>query len=186
MKTLRLSCLVLGTAAFSTAAQAQLVVQGKGDAVSCYEYSARGNKGSRSAIETCTDALTQSLTGKDRAATFVNRGILLMRKGDQLRASKDYQSAIEIKPQLTEAYVNHGASLIRQGEFDAALEKLNHALNDTNSLTRPEALYNRAIILDRQENYRDAYRDLKEALELRPQWEPALDLIDHYEVRKAG
>jgi Tfp pilus assembly protein PilF len=186
MKTLRLACLILGFTSFASVAQAQLVVQGKGDAVLCFEYSARGNTGSRSAIETCTDALTQALSKKDRAATFVNRGILLMRKGDQKRASKDYQSAIDINSELTEAYVNYGASLIRQGEFDAALEKLNIALNDTKSRTRPEALYNRAIILDRQENYKAAYYDLKEALTLRPAWAPALDLIDRYEVRKAG
>jgi len=186
MKTLPLACLILGFTSFASTAQAQLVVHGKGDAVVCYEYSARGNTGSRSAIETCTDALTQVLSQKDRAATFVNRGILLMRKGEQEKASKDYQSAIEIKPELTEAYVNYGASLIRQGEFDAALERLNFALKDTESATRPEALYNRAIILDRREDYKGAYRDLKEALALRPQWSPALDLIDRYEVRKAG
>lgn len=186
MKTLRLACLALGFAAFSAAAQAQLVVHGKGDAVLCYEYSARGNTGSRSAIKTCSEALTQDLSSKDTAATYVNRGILFMRKGEQDLASKDYQSAIEIKPELTEAYVNYGASLIRQEKFEEALKTLNIALEDIDSTIRPEALYNRAIILDRRENYKGAYLDLKEALAIRPDWSPALTLIDRYEVRKAG
>ncbi len=188
MKTLSLICLAFGFVSFSAgAAQAQLVVQGKGDAVLCYEYSARGNMGSRSAIETCSNALTQqSLSKNDLAATHVNRGILLMRKGDQNPAAEDFQSAIDIKPELTEAYVNYGASLIRQGKFEEALAKLNIALKDTMSTTRPEALYNRAIILDRRKDYKAAYYDLKEALTLRPDWAPALDLIDRYEVRKAG
>ena len=186
MKILSLTCLSLGFLAFSSAAHAQLVVHGKGDAVICYEYTARGNMGSRSAVATCSDALTQTLSRKDEAATLVNRGILLMRKGDQKRASEDYQAAIKIKPELTEAYVNYGASLIRQGKFEEALGALNVALNDTESTTRPEALYNRAIVLDRQEDYKAAYFDLKEALAIRPGWSPAVALIDRYQVRKAG
>lgn len=186
MKTLKLACLALGFTAFAGAAQAQLVVKGKGEAVQCYEYSVRGNMGSRQAIETCTEALTQHLSKKDRAATFVNRGILHMRKGDQTLASADYESAIAIKPQLTEAYVNYGASLIRQSKYDEALASLNTALKDTDSNTRPEALYNRAIVMDSQENYKSAYFDLKAALELRPDWKPALNLLDRYEVKPAG
>jgi len=118
--------------------------------------------------------------------TFVNRGILFMRRGDHEKASKDYQAAIDIKPDLTAAYVNYGAALIRDGNLEVALKKLNIALEDLDSETRPEALYNRAIIFDRQENFRDAYFDLKAALALRPDWEAALSLIGRYEVRKAG
>lgn len=186
MKLIPLAFLSLGLAAFSGNAYAQLVVHGKGDAALCYEYSLRGNKGSRTAIETCSDALDQVLTPKDRAATLVNRGILHMRKGDQVSASADYDAAIEIKPDLTEAYVNYGASLIRQKKYDAALKALNTALEDMDSPTRPEALYNRAVIMDQTDRYNEAYRDAKAALALRPDWQPALDLIDRYEIKPAG
>lgn len=186
MKTLRLTLLALGLTAFAGAAQAQIVVMGKGDAALCYDYSYLGNSGSRTAIETCSEALDQPLTQKDRAATFVNRGILHMRRGDQTSASADYDAAIAIRPNLTEAYVNYGASLIRQRKFDEALAALNTALEDTDSRTRPEALYNRAVVMDQTDKFTEAYRDAKAALALRPDWKPALDLIGRYEIKPAG
>ena len=186
MKLIRLTLLSLGITAFTTSAQAQLVVHGKGDAALCYEYSLRGNMGSRSAIKTCSEALDQVLTPKDRAATLVNRGILQMRKGDQVAASADYDAAIAIRPDLTEAYVNYGASLIRQKKYDEALKALNTALEDTDSPTRPEALYNRAVIMDQTDRYNEAYRDAKAALALRPDWQPAIDLMGRYEIKPAG
>jgi lipoprotein NlpI len=47
----------------------------------------------------------------------------------------------------------------------------------------PEALYNRAVAYDRLENYKGAYKDLKQALVLRPDWEPALALLSGYQVQ---
>jgi len=46
----------------------------------------------------------------------------------------------------------------------------------------PEALYNRAIAYDRLQNYKGAYKDLKQALVLRPDWEPAMNLLSGYQV----
>jgi hypothetical protein len=59
-------------------------------------------------------------------------------------------------------------------------------LEDTESSTRPEALYNRAVVMDQTEQFMAAYRDAKAALALRPDWQPALDLIDRYEIKPAG
>ncbi len=178
--------LILAATAFAQTAQAQLVVHGQGDAAICYQQSVSGNKGSQSAIKTCTEALTQFLSEKDEAATFVNRGVLYMRRGDQTKATQDYEAAIEMRPELTEAYINYAASLIMQKKFDESLVMVTKALDDKKSKTRPEALYNRAVILDHKDDYRGAYRDLKEALTLRPDWKPALKLISRYEVRPSG
>jgi tetratricopeptide (TPR) repeat protein len=186
MKKNYIALIVLGLTTFAGSAQAQLVVQGKGDAARCYDYAITGNKGSRTAIETCSDAFRTVISRKDRAATHVNRGVLYMRKGDQERAMADYTAALDIKPDLIQAYVNQAASLIRQKKYDAALESLNIALENRDSPTRTAALYNRAIILDWKKDYRGAYKDLKEALTIRPEWEPALKLISRYDVRPAG
>lgn len=186
MKTYRLALLALGMTAFAGGAHAQLVVQGKGGAAQCYDYAMAGNEGSRTAISTCTEALDEVISMKDQAATFVNRGVLYMRKGDQEKASADYQAALAIKPNLTQAYVNNGASLIRQKKFDEALASLNTALEDMDSPTRAAALYNRAIALDWKQDYNGAYRDLKAALAIKPEWDAALNLISRYEVRSAG
>ena len=186
MKTYRFALLALGLTAFAGHAQAQLIVLGKGDAAQCYDYAITGNKGSRTALETCSDALDNVISKKDRAATYVNRGLLYMRKGDQEDAMTDYTSAIEINPNLTQAYVNQGASFIRLKKFDAAIEALNTALEDKESPTRAAALYNRAIALDSKGDYKGAYYDLKAALTIQPDWTPALNLISRYEVRPAG
>jgi len=178
--------LTLGLSVVSGQAQAQFVVQGKGKAAQCYDYAIRGNIGTRPAIQTCTEGLDENLSQKDRAATHVNRGVLHMRKGDQLNATADYKTALEIKPDLTQAYVNQAASLIRQNKYQEAIDSLNKALEDKESPTRRAALYNRAIALDAQEDYKGAYYDLKAALAIRPDWKPALDLISRYEVRSKG
>lgn len=186
MKIYRLLLLTLASFTFAGQAHAQLVVQGKGHAAQCYEYAMAGNQGSRSALSTCTDALDDVLSQRDRAASFVNRGVLYMRKGDQTKATMDYEAALAIRPNLTQAYVNHAASLIRQKKYDEALVSLNRALEDEDSPTRAAALYNRAIALDFKEDYKGAYRDLKAALAIKPDWDLALNLISRYDVRPAG
>ena len=186
MKVFQLACVSLGFLGVASTAQAQLIVQGKGDAARCYSYALAGNTGTRSAVKTCTEAFSAILPPKDKAATHVNRGVLYMRKGDHELAAQDYEAALEINPDLAQAHVNYSASLIRQGKFDAALSSLEKALRDPKSKFRPEALYNRAIILDRRENYKGAYQDLKAALAIRPNWEPAILRLERYEVRAAG
>jgi tetratricopeptide (TPR) repeat protein len=178
--------LTLTAVAFALPAQAQLIVLGNGQAAMCYNDTISGDKGTFSAIHTCTEALKETISAKDQAATYVNRGVLYMRKGDQVRAEADYSKALQIQPDLTEAHINRAASLIRLKDFDGALAALDTALKDENLAKRPEALYNRAIALDWKEDYRGAYFDLKEALAIRPNWAPAQELISRYNVQPAG
>ena len=183
MKFGRLTLIALGLTAFAAPAYAQMVVMGESNAAQCYQYALAGNTGSRSAMKTCTRAFDDVLSQRNRAATHVNRGVLYMRQGDQVKATLDYEAALEIKPNLTQAYVNHAASLIRQEKFDAAIVSLNIALEDSESPTRAAALYNRAVALDAKEDFKGAYYDLKAALAIRPDWEPALGMISRYDVR---
>lgn len=185
MKTCRTALLALGLTAFAGHAQAQFIVQGKSQAAQCYDHVISGNNGSRTAIKTCSEAFKDRLSQRDYAGTYVNRGLLYMRKGDHEKAMADYAAALELKPGLTQAYVNQAASLIQQKKLDAALEALNRALEDKESPTRADALYNRAIILDRKEDYKGAYYDLKTALAIRPDWELAQRLISRYDVKLA-
>ena len=161
-------------------------MHGKSNAAQCYQFALVGNNGSQAALKSCSEALDGNLTRRNKAATLVNRGLLYMRKGDQEKATEDYTSALEINPGLTQAHVNQGASLIHQKKFDEAIQSLNTALEDTDSPTRAEALYNRAVALDFKEDYKGAYRDLKAALELKPDWSLALNFISRYEVRSSG
>jgi len=163
-KYLTLSLLSTLLIAGASSAAAQITVLGNGDAAECYQMTKMGNQGSSSAIRTCTKALEMPLKRKDEAATHVNRGVLLMRKGHYEKARADYERAIEMKPELDKAYINYGATLFYLGE--------------------PEALYNRSLVFHERQDYRAAYYDLKKAIALRPDWEPATKALGRYDVTR--
>lgn len=165
----------------TASASAQIVVQGGGAARDCYMSTKMGNPGRLGTIKTCRVALTEALSNKDLAATHVNLGVLLMRKGDYSDAQTHYAKAIKLRPNLAEAHINHAASLIYTADYSAAVKSIDMAI-EIGTEKLPEALYNRAVAYDRLENYKGAYKDLKQALVLRPDWAPALDLISGYQV----
>ena len=163
-------------------ASAQIVVLGSGAAQACYISAKSGSPGSTGAIRRCEEALTGTeLSRKDEAATHVNLGVLLMRKGDNAQAQTHYKRAIELRPATPESYINYGASLIYTGEYQAAISVINRAI-ELGTEKMPEALFNRAMAYDGTQDYRSAYKDLKQALALKPEWPIALKALDNYEV----
>lgn len=163
-------------------ATAQIVVHGSGAARDCYITTKAGNKGSIGAIQSCREALTDlNLTRKHEAATHVNLGILLMRKGDYEDSLKNYARALDIRPTLSQIYINRAAAQIHMGNYQAALDDANKAI-EMGTDQMPEALFNRAVSYDRLEDYTSAYKDLKQVLVLRPEWKPAEALISGYVV----
>lgn len=169
----------------STPAMAQLLVIGNGQAASCYSYAKTGNQGSHSAIKTCQAALNDPIGQKDIAATHVNLGLLLMRKGELEKAEEQYKIALDMRPETTEVYINYGAALIQMNREDEALDHLNKAL-ELNTPRMIEALYNRAIIYHQKEKFSLAYKDLKTILDMSPEFEPAKNFIDIYDVVRTG
>jgi len=165
----------------TTSASAQVVVQGGGAARDCYISTKAGNPGRIGAIQTCKAALSEFLPAKDMAATHVNLGVLLMRKGDYAEAQSHYAKAIKIRPNLAEAHINHAASQIYTADYNAAVKSIDTAI-EVGTHKMPEALYNRAVAYDRLQNYKGAYNDLKQALLLRPDWEPAIELLSGYQI----
>jgi len=161
---------------------AQVFVGGNGAAHQCYTSAKLGNPGTIGAIRTCETALENiTITRKNEAATHTNLGVLLMRKGDHDKAQINYQRAINLRPKAAEIYINYAASLIYTGDYQNALTTINKAI-DLETSKMPEALFNRAMAYDRQQNYTAAYKDLKQALLLKPEWPVALKALDNYTV----
>ena len=104
-----------------------------------------------------------------------------MRAGNLDQAKEWYDNSLEIAPNIAETYVNYSAALIHLNDPRKAIEMASKAL-EFETDKRPEALYNRAIAYDRIDDYNRAYRDLKQALTLRPEWPAALKAIDNYIV----
>lgn len=180
MKTL----LLAATLALCPAlAHAQMVVLGQGAPQSCYMSAKTGDMGSLSAIRNCTDALEGYLVRADEAATHVNRGVLLMRRGDFDKAIPDYERALELQPDLAEAHINFGAALYYEGNDARALDAYNTAVS-LGGENKAEALFNRALVYERMDKPREAYYDLRAALELRPEWDQARQSLERFTVTR--
>ncbi|MEM6946835.1 MAG: tetratricopeptide repeat protein [Pseudomonadota bacterium] len=119
---------------------------------------------------TCTRALeSETMTRVNRAATYVNRGIIRMRAGRHAAALRDYERAIGLQDELGEAFLNKGAAHILMGDHGAAVVALDRAIDlDTNDLHA--AHYNRALAREQSGDVTGAYYDFKTASELRPEW----------------
>lgn len=168
-------------AACPAIAHAQMLVVGDGAPQACYMSAMTGDAGSMSAIRTCTDAIESTMVRRDEAATYVNRGVLLMRRGDHEKAIKDYRKAIQLRPELAEAHINHGVALFYQGDNKASLAAYDKAIS-LGTEKMPLVLYNRALVHERMDNPKAAYYDLQAALELTPNWEQARSALERFTV----
>lgn len=166
----------------SIPATAAVTVIGSGYAHSCF-VAAETHQSSSADIALCTTALTEEgLNGRDRAATFVNRGILMMYKKDLDRAIADYEEAIRARPDLAEAWVNKGIALVyKTGREQEAIDALTRGIDLKTS--QPEiAYYSRALAHELTGDAKNAYYDYKQAAALRPGWDEPLKQMQRFQV----
>lgn len=105
----------------SADAHAQVVVsEGDGAGRDCYVHAKFGHD-LANGLKVCNIALDQGQSITDRAATFDNRGIILNRLGRFDEAASDFRRAVTLQPELGDAYINIGSTLIRQKSYDEAL-----------------------------------------------------------------
>jgi tetratricopeptide (TPR) repeat protein len=173
LKFAKLAALAAGAGllAFAASAQASAVtVLGGGMAKQCSDAALSGESDHRFE-EVCTLALeTELLDLRDRAGTYVNRGVLKLRRKEFKSAEFDFNRAIETKPDLGEAYVNRGAAYVGSRRPAEGLADLNKALEL--GVQEPEkAYFNRALAHEGLDDLRAAYFDYQKAVELAPEWE---------------
>ena len=172
-RTARLLALAAAGAALAWASSAEagaVTVIGGGMARECSLAALNGESETR--YETiCTQALESELMSlRDRAGTYVNRGILKLRRKEFASAQYDFNRAIETKPDLGEAYVNRGAAAVGAKRYADGLADLNKALEL--GVEEPEkAYYNRALAFEGLDDLKAAYFDYKKAVELKPDWD---------------
>ncbi len=167
-----LFCLTFAAAMTASAAAAAgaVTVLGGGMARECSEAALNGESEPRyEAI--CTQALeTELLNLRDRAGTYVNRGILKLRRREFASAQFDFNRAVRTKPDLGEAYVNRGAASVGSKRYAEGLVDLNKALEL--GVEEPEkAYFNRALAYEGLDNLKAAYFDYQKAVELKPDWD---------------
>jgi len=168
-------------------AEAAVTVLGNNTmAQSCYQAAEFGGD-PQNGIETCTFAVEhESLTGTDKAATYINRGILRSRAGHADQALSDYDIGLAIDADLSEGYVDRGANYIVLQRYDDALKDINKGIEM--GAKRPQiAYYDRAIVEEAMGDIRAAYQDYKKAVELAPDFTLASDQLTRFKiVRKSS
>lgn len=163
-------------------ASAQVFVIGNGLGAECYQSTRNASASFTRSEETCTRALREeTMTRDNRAATYVNRGVLRMRNGQYDSALSDYSNALSLRPELGAAYLNQGAAFIYKKEFNSAIAPLNRAI-DLNSEDLFAAYYNRAIARENTGDVPGAYSDFQKALELKPDWPLAQRQLERFVV----
>jgi tetratricopeptide (TPR) repeat protein len=162
---------IIGAGVVATGAHAQAVtVLGGGAARECSNAALTGESGPRFE-EACTIALTSEAHDRlDRAGTYVNRGVMKLRRKEFGGAKADFDSAIQTAPELGDAYVNRGAALLGQRRMAESLLDFNRALEL--GVQEPEkAFYNRALAQEHLGETAAAHLDYQRAIALKPEWE---------------
>ena len=175
---------IAGLALTAGMAKASVTVIGGGLAEACAKGTLRGVS-TRQLEQQCTQALEEELLSpRDKAGTFVNRGIIKMRRGEMAAALSDFDLAIHYKPQLGEIYVNRGAALVGEHRYADGLADLNKGLKL--GVEEPaKAYYNRALAYEGLDDVKSAYFDYQKAVELSPEWDaPKQQLVRFHVARR--
>jgi tetratricopeptide (TPR) repeat protein len=185
LKTAHLLAFAAGATLLGWAAgsQAAVTVLGGGMARQCSVAALNGLSDSKSE-EVCTMALeTELLNLRDRAGTYVNRGVLKLRRKEFASAEWDFNRAIKTKPDLGEAYVNRGAASVGAKRYAEGMADLNKALEL--GVEEPEkAYFNRALAYEGLDNLKAAYFDYQKAVELKPEWDPPKRELARFTVER--
>lgn len=183
-KIATLALLAAGASLIATPAGAQAVtVLGGGMARICSDAALSGEADARFEAA-CTEALSIELLGpRDRAGTFVNRGVLKLRRKAFEAARSDFDAAIDTKPDMGEAYVNRGAAAVGARRYADGLADINKAL--ALGVQEPEkAYYNRALAHEGLDDMKAAYFDYQKAIELKPDWEMPRQELARFTVQR--
>jgi tetratricopeptide (TPR) repeat protein len=184
MKRLTICMAAVAALTAASGAHAAVTVIGGGLAEACSKAALAGRTEARFE-KVCTEALeTEQLSGRDRAGTYVNRGVLKLRRLDWNAAIKDFDAAVHMAPAMGEAYVNRGAAAIGDHRYAASLPDLNKAIA-LGTEEPAKVYYNRALAYEGLDDVKSAYFDYQKALELSPEWvAPKQELARFHVERK--
>ena len=177
-----LQALSFGAAAFISTGigHAAVTVFGDGQARRCYEAADAGWT-TRESILACNDALEGPLSLSDRAATYVNRGVIELAQMRTNAAQDDFNAGIAINPDLAEGYVDRGATLIAQKKYSDAIKDIDKGLSLGAKMPQI-AYFDRAIADEALGNLKAAYDDYHQALAAAPDFKLAADELKRFKV----
>jgi tetratricopeptide (TPR) repeat protein len=169
----------------SRSAMAAFTVFGSGEAQSCAQAARDMEKGvapTAQSLVPCDSAIeNESLSMRDRAGTYINRGVLYLARGGYQQAKADFDSAVALMPALGEAYTNRGAALLALQLYTSAIADIDRGLA-LNPSEPEKAFFNRGLAEEALDNIPAAYRDYARAAELKPGWALPLNELSRFTV----
>jgi tetratricopeptide (TPR) repeat protein len=167
----------------ATEAQAAVTVIGGGQAQACATAAIAGKSDQRFE-KYCTEAIeTEMLGARDRAGTYVNRGVMKLRRLNYEAAMVDFNQAARLSPDLGEAYVNRGAALLGEHKYAEGMADLNKGISL--GVEEPaKAYYNRALAFEGLDDAKSAYFDYLKAVELSPDWAAPKEELTRFKVSR--
>ena len=109
---------------------------------------------------------------RDKAATFVNRGVLHVADENYQKAVDDYATAMELYPGFGAIYVNRGNLFFLGESYKSAIAEYDKAL-DMGVTQIHVAHLNRGMAYEKLGEFQKALSDYQVALELAPEWTAA-------------
>ena len=148
----------------------------------CFEVSI-SKRTDASAVHLCDVALENPLmTPDERGGALVNRGVIRMRRGELAAAQGDFDLAMPMIPNSSEAHFNRGAVLVGEHRYKDALDDLDKAITlGVRELAK--AYYFRGLAHDYLEDEPAAYRDYKQAQTLAPEWDLPTHELKRFTVK---
>ena len=164
-----------------SAAQGAVLTVGGPLAKVCYNHALAAD-GRSFAIDGCTRALNEeALPAPDKAATYVNRGIVYMSAGRLALADADFDAALAINAGLPDGWLNKGFLRLRQGNGRDALPLIQKGI-DAGAGRQALAIFARGVAHEQMGNYAAAYADLRQARMLEPGWSMPREYLATYRL----
>jgi len=130
----------------------------------------------------CDAGAKQSdLTLSGRAAAHANAGTVRIRRGDLEGAARLLSEAHAMRGASADIAISLSAVLIRMERYDEAVLALAD-LDQVSEELRAKALYNRATAELQRNNVEAAFVDLRETVQLAPDFGPAQDMLKRFNV----
>ena len=168
-------------ATVATPAQCAVLTLGGPLSHLCYE-SALAADGRSSAVDGCTRALDEeALATSDRAATYVNRGIVLMSGGRFVDADADFDAALKLRENLADGWLNKGFLRLREGDGRDALPLIQQGMA-AGAGNQALAIFARGVAHEQMGEFSSAYADLRTAQRLAPGWALPREYLASYRV----
>jgi tetratricopeptide (TPR) repeat protein len=183
MKSLTLAAGLTALVVPFAAASPAVVSVGGPLSTNCYEAALSGDARPAS-LQDCDRSLQEeALTERDRAATFVNRGILRMAKGAKGDADADFDSALKLDRGLSDAWLNKGFLRLKDYRGAEALPFIEEGIK-RGPQRKALAYFARGLAYEDVGDVSAAYADLRRAQQLEPHWSLPARYLARYQVAR--